>query len=100
MAAGHRDGQGPLGDGLPGQRARLRGVDRGGLRRDRSGLPGVDGLPAGVLTIPASRHVIHPSRYPTGNQRRLSLRQAPAYMTTGARGPCFLVMAQLAAAAC
>ena len=78
--ASHRDGQRPHDDSLPGQRARLSGVDRGGLRRHRSGPPGVDGLPAGVLTIPASRHVIHPSRDPGLETNGSFLRQAPAYM--------------------
>ena len=51
--AGYRDGQRSLDDGLPGQRVRLRGVDRGGLRRDRGGLPGVGRLAAGSTALTA-----------------------------------------------
>ena len=42
-----RDGQRPHDDRFPGQRARLRGIYHGGLHPDRTGLPGVDGLPSG-----------------------------------------------------
>jgi hypothetical protein len=49
-----RDGQRPLDDRLPGQRTRLSGVDRSGLRRDRTGLPAVGGLSAGTPTAAIS----------------------------------------------
>ena len=55
------------------------GLTRGDRNRnDRIGLPGVDGLPVGMLSMPASRHVIHPSRYPEleTNGRFLSGRLA------------------------
>ena len=59
--ARHRDDQGPLDEGFPGQRVCLRGVDRGGLRRDRSGRPGPGRPLAGVLRMSAGRHgVVHP----------------------------------------
>ena len=54
--AGHRDDQGRPDNAFPGQRPRLRGVDRGGLRRDRTRYPLAGGLLAGVRSMPACRH--------------------------------------------
>jgi hypothetical protein len=56
--AGHRHDQRPLDDGLPCQRALLRGLDGSGLRRDRSGPPAAGRSAVGALRVLVSRHVV------------------------------------------